>query len=162
MDKAKLEERRARKKAEAKLAKIQKEKNQKEVTKIRFSIEWKKSAMWGYNPNLEASVWFKDGSFEISQTYKCSGYGYDKLSTVVAQCFNDYLKYRLYDESLINAEKKPYGVHCGEYKYYDGGIGINCYKRISEFIGGTFETVASGKTYDCYEFAMNEIETQGG
>lgn len=33
-----------------------------------------------------------------------------------------------------------------------GGIGASCYDKISEYIGGTWEHVASGKSFDCYKY----------
>ena len=107
--------------------------------------------------------------------YTCSGCGYDKESTVIAQIFNEFLKYKLYDETLRSKwmaknnfykdeDSKPYGVHLpGEYTpYYDGGIGTNCYYRIAEYIGGVFEHVASGKMFDVYRYTDNESEESSG
>jgi transposase-like protein len=134
-------------------AKIEAEKNQKPVKEITITVEWKRSQMWGSNPNCEAEITFKDGSFERSPVYKCSGCGYDKLSTVVADVFNDYLKYKLYGELPQNL---PYGMRADKYKYYDGGIGINCYDRISTAIGGEFHCLATGKTFDVYKYTEKE------
>lgn len=139
---------------------IEAEKNQKEVAEITINIEWKKSKMWGSNPNCEAAIKFKDGSYETSPTYKASGCGYDKESTVIADVFNQYLKYKLYKKLIpidgyLNGEKTeiPYGIYQrADWKYYNGGIGTDCYYKISAAIGGKFERISSGKTFDVYKY----------
>ena len=144
--------------AEAKeLAKIENEKNQKLVKEIIISIEWKKSYMWGNCPRCKAEIRFKDGSYERSPKYTAFGCGYDKESTVVAHVFNDYLKYKLYNNlTLVEGKTStPYGIRCDEWKSYEGGLGINCYYSISKAINGNFEHVASGKTFDVYKYTDN-------
>jgi hypothetical protein len=61
--------------------------------------------------------------------------------------------YKLYQEDILNNEKKPYGFTCSpEWKHYNGGVGTSCYYNVSEFIGGKFKCVASGKTFDVFEY----------
>jgi hypothetical protein len=134
---------------------VEREQNQKPVEKITISIEWKKSRMYGNNPTAEARIFHKDGSISYGVA-KCSGYGYDKESTVVAQIFNNFLKYKLYGE-FVPVERAregglPYGIYLGQYRHFSGGIGVNCYYDISKAIGGEFKHVASGKTFDVYEY----------
>ena len=132
------------------LAKIEAEKNQNPIKEIKFSIEWKKSRTWGHNPHLEAQAIHKDGAVSY---FNCtaSGCGYDKESTVIADAFNEFLKYKLYQ--LETAEALPYGIRLNEnYKGFSGGIGVECYYKICEHIGGKFEKVASGKTFDAYKY----------
>jgi hypothetical protein len=137
--------------------KEQAERNQKPVKDMTISIEWKKSYMWGNNPNAEVTVIYEDGSYIISSGYKCSGCGYDKESTVIAQIFNQFLKYKLWQRENMDNSNKPYGISLDfNYNpYYSGGVGTNCYYRVAEFIGGKFERITSGKTYDVYKFTMN-------
>ncbi len=150
--------RRKAKKEANELARIESERNQKEVSSIVITIEWKKSRVWNSNPNCEAEVRFKDGSFERSPVFKCSGCGYDKESTVIADVFNAYLKYKLY-RPLSPTDSDggaPYGItNSSEWKYFGGGIGVSCYYPISEAIGGKFERVSSGKTFDVYKYIDN-------
>lgn len=154
-DANKLARQEARKQAKE-VARIEREKNQKPVDKIVISIEWKKSRMWGNNPTAEATIYHKDGSRSYGVA-KASGYGYDKESTVVAQIFNDFLKYKLYGEfTPTNQDREtglPYGIYLGNYRHFSGGIGVNCYYSISQAIGGEFRHVASGKTFDVYEYS---------
>ena len=136
------------------LAKIEKEKNQKPVKEIVFSIEWKKSRMWGHNPHLEAKALHIDGTCTYF-TSTASGCGYDKESQVIADAFNNLLKYKIYEFRENSEEKLPYGLNNREnYKGYSGGIGVSCYYSISEAIGGKFEKVASGKTFDAYKLTF--------
>lgn len=155
------------------LLKIENEKNQKPVKSLTISIEWKKSRMWGNNPHASVAVEFwpspergnEDGGFVRRDGYKASGCGYDKASTVVAEIFDDFLKYKLWGKLpeekkyWINQEKRaePYGVVIrDDMRYFSGGIGMSCFPAISEFIGGKFETVASGNSFDVYKYTDNE------
>lgn len=145
------------KKAQKELNRIEAEKNQKPVNEITITIEWRKSRMWGNNPFCMAFVRYEDGSSDNSPIFTASGCGYDKESTVIADVFNNYLKYKLYSEDILKAEgrteQKPYGITASkEWKYFDGGIGTSCYYAISKAIGGLFEHVASGKTFDVYKY----------
>ena len=150
----KLARQEAKKQAKEK-ARIEREQSQKPVNKIIICIEWKKSRMWGSNPTAEARVFHKDGSISYGVA-KCSGCGYDKESTTIAQIFNDFLKYKLYGE-FVPVERNrenglPYGIYLGQYRHFSGGIGTNCYYDIAKAIGGEFKHIASGKTFDVYEY----------
>lgn len=156
----KLARQQAKKEAKE-LARIEAEKNQKEVKEITINIEWKKSRTWGSCPSCEAVVRFKDGSIEHSPVYRASGCGYDKESTVIADVFNAYLKYKLYRPAQqikdryadIRESGFPYGVRISDnWKHYEGGVGTSCYYAISEAIGGKFERISSGKTFDVYKY----------
>lgn len=146
----KLARQEARKEAK-RLAKIETEKNQKPVKEITFSIEWSK----GGNPTLTARALHVDNSTTLV-TSRAGGYGYCKESTVIADAFNSLLKYKLYQ--LDNIDTLPYGIYLNRNGYtgYSGGIGVNCYYSISELIGGKFEKLASGKSFDAYKFTMNQ------
>ncbi len=159
---AKIERKTAREAAKT-AARIEAERNQKPVRAMTLTIEWKKSRTWGANPNLEAEVWFQDGTFQRSPVFKCSGCGYNKTSTVIAQAFNTYLSYKLWAMTPEQVKgghgsgdkgAAPYGVSChnAEHRHYAGGIGERCYKHISEYIGGQWETLASGKTFDVFRY----------
>jgi hypothetical protein len=145
----KLARQEARKEAK-RLAKIEAEKNQKPVREITFSIEWSKS----FHPTLEARCLHTDGSTSYVKA-RAGGGGYCKESTVIAEAFNSLLKYKLYQ--IENIEALPYGIYINRNQYtgYSGGIGVSCYYSISEMIGGKFEKLASGKTFDAYKFTMN-------
>src|SRR3990167_10797250 len=160
-----LTERQLNNRIKKQLDEIESHKGQKPVKSITINIEWKKSRVWGNNPCAYADVCYKDGSHTRSKDYRASGCGYDKESTVIAECFNEFLRYKLYQKHIwkdsINGEKvnHPYGVyyyngaegqkHDQGYistPTYNGGVGTSCYYKISEFVGGKFEKLASGKT----------------
>lgn len=131
------------------LATIEAAKNQKPILYINFSIEWSRQG----NPTCNAVVMYQDGTSDRI-TARAGGYGYCKESTVIADIFNNTLKYKLYQ--LDNIIEKPYGINLYNGKYYfAGAVGTSCYYDISTFIGGKFEKVASGKTYDAYKFTLN-------
>lgn len=174
MDKIKLEARRKARIEQKELAKIETQKKQKPVKSLIITIEWHKSKMWGNNPSGSVQVAFKDGTYICQNGYTCSGYGYDKESTVIADIFNDFLRYKLYQKHIwkdsINREKTnfPYGVYyyngeTGEVyesgyiqkPSFNGGVGTSCYSSISKFIEGKFESVATGKTFDVFKYTDN-------
>jgi hypothetical protein len=156
---------------------IEEHKNQKPVKEMTITVEWRKSRTWGNCPSAEAVIEYHDGTFKrTDKRYYAGGCGYDKESTVIAEIFNDYLRYKLYQKhkwkDRINQEKvnHPYGVY-----YYDGstekrkedsegyirkpsfngGVGTSCYYKISEFIGGKFENIANGKTFGVFKYTDN-------
>ena len=134
------------------LARIEAEKQQKPIDYITFTIEWKKSRMWGTNPLLTAKIAFKDGTSN-TLTSTCSGCGYDKESTVIGDIFNQTLKYKLHNTPTELRSKAPYGIgYYNNWFSFGQGVGVNCYYRIAEFIGGKFECLASGKTFDVYKY----------
>jgi hypothetical protein len=168
-------------------ATIAAKKAQRPIKEITINIEWSKSRTWGSNPNATANVTYKDASpsgdrFKRQDGYTCSGCGYDKESTVIAQVYNAFLAYKLFGKIKkirneynreTGATKKvyPYGISILKHKawkeengtkhiaresrYFDGGIGTNCYYDISKAIGGKFEHVASGKMFDAYKYTDN-------
>lgn len=177
MTQEQIEARRKARQAAKDAARIEAERNQKPVKAVTITIEWKKSRMWGSNPHCEASVEFHDGTYERSPVFKCSGCGYDKTSTVIADVFNRYLLYKLWamtPEQIKGGRgsgdkgNAPYGInyrqaetwkdsygrehHNPEHRYFAGGIGANCYQAISEYIGGQWEHTADGKMFDVFKY----------
>ena len=153
-------------KAQVEAFKEKAKREQRPVKAITIAIEWRKSRTWGNNPHAEARVEFHDGTFRRMDGLTASGCGYDKESTVIAEIFNAFLLYKLYGplpsdyREYLNGEQvnKPYGVYLpGDWSaHYEGGIGTSCYYNISKFIGGTFEHIASGKTFDVYKYTDNQ------
>ncbi len=135
--------------------------NAGKLIEVKISIEWKRSRMWGSNPNAEcwASFTNKDGNRDsiYVTSGSVSGCGYDKTSTAVAACLNqvnEVLKplYFIKDKSIDtkNHELLGYGSGYGILPNIEGGVGVSCYPRIFEKIGFDFNTVASGKSFDVY------------
>lgn len=122
--------------------------NSKRVKSMQLYTTWKKSKTWGYNPYLKAEIIYTDGTRNESN-YSTTGCGYDKLSTVVADCMNDYLRYKLFEMSKHRAKKVPYGITINNiYKCYNCGIGINSLKDVIKFIGGKIVIDESNKNSD--------------
>jgi len=139
--------------------------NAPDLESITISMEWKKSRMWGSNPNAEARViagnysdYFESGSI--------GGCGYDKGSTAVANAINQsnsFLKamYLLKDANINtkNHELFGYGSGYGILPRLEGGVGVSCYPAIFEKLGFTFKTTASGKTFDVYTVTKQLINS---
>lgn len=130
-----------------------------------ISIEWKRSAMWGNNPTAELQTTFeKDGYTHYSRVNGSSvgGCGYDKESTAAAQVLNqspEVMKL-LYDAAERQPDKKHrdalgYGSGYGILPYFEGGVGVSCFRSIFEKLGYKWECTASGKTFDVYTITAN-------
>jgi len=153
---------------EREVKKINAVSNTGELIEVKISMEWKRSKMWGNNPNAEC--WYsytdKDGNHQSGYNTSGSigGCGYDKGSTAVANCLNQIdavlkLLYSLKDknhagivknENDLNRELFGYGSGYGILPSIEGGVGVSCYPAIFKAIGYNFKTVASGKTFDVY------------
>lgn len=139
-----------------KLAKLEKYENAQDIERVKISVEWKKSAMWGNNPHVELSAYSCNNCYTSVST--ASGCGYDKESQAVANALDEIYGIRkLLIENLdYIKEKKPYGINLyGNIPSFSGGVGVECYRSFFEAIGWKWEEM-HGKTYDCY------ILTRGG
>lgn len=153
----------ARKEAKAtakEAAAIAEEKAQKPVKCLTITVEWRKSRMWGSNPTASGRIEYADGTFGRTKDAHASGYGYDKESTVIADVFNQCLRGRLWtltDDRVRGGNGSgdsgpaPYGisVYAGR-RRFSGGIGTGCYYGICEYLGGRFDRIAGGKSFDVY------------
>lgn len=126
-----------------------------DIKRLEIEIEWKKNQTWGMNPTASARWEAVDGTWIYEENMSsASGCGYDKESAVVAGCCNKILCGMLW-RKRCDADKAPYGVAFRScFPYFEGGIGMSCYRAIAEFLGGELEHVASGKTYDKYVFVF--------
>jgi len=139
----------------AELADIEKVMNAPELGTVKITVEWKKSRMWGSNPSADA--WSSAGMVSV-QSGSIGGCGYDKGSAAVARCLNQlpevlklmYLIKNAFPETS-NHDLFGYGSGYGTLPTIEGGVGVSCYPRIFENLGYTFETVAWGKTFNCYQ-----------
>lgn len=138
------------------LDRLQTVENAGELISVNISIEWKKSYMWGNNPNASARVHTTRG-YDNFLSGSIGGCGYDKESTAVANALNqsnEILKAMyLVKEADIKANNRDllgYGSGYGILPYLEGGVGVSCYPQIFKTIGYKFEGVAHGKTFDVY------------
>lgn len=139
---------------------VEKWKNQPEIKLLKISIVWKKSRTWGNCPRMYAEAITTDDRILRAESY-ASGYGYCKESTVIADAFNAFLRYKLYQ--VEDWKNKPYGIYNRSYEEinrrgFEGGVGTGCYYKIGEFIGGRFEHTYCGKSEDGYEWRVNNEE----
>jgi len=136
--------------------------NSGKLVSAKITVEWKKSSIWGSNPNAEG--WFqfinKDGQTDSHYFTSGSigGCGYDKLSTAIARVLNqsnEVLKplYVLKNKNIesVNRDLFGYGAGYGILPSIEGGVGAYCYPAIFDKIGYKFKSTASGKSFDCYE-----------
>lgn len=117
---------------------------------IEIEVEWKHSRTWGWCPR--ASMRWEDAKGEwhyIENAGYASGWGYDKHSTVVAECLNRFKNLR-YAVRNKNFKRAPYGICKSDYTYcyFEGGVGMSCYPSIMDWLGYNMRHVADGKTYD--------------
>lgn len=123
--------------------------NAPSIKEITINIEWTKSRTWGANPTATARIWLDNGMFE-SFTYKCSGCGYDKESTVIAGALNQ-------SKSIIKLllqlpENNLYGYYKNEgyLPHLSGGVGTSSYPSIFSLGGYNMKHISSGKMFDSW------------
>lgn len=134
-----------------------------ELDSIVVNVEFKRSAMWGYNPSAEAQVDKKDGTRAHYSSGSIGGCGYDKESTAVAQALsqsNELLKL-LYERKNKNIQKSNhdlfgYGAGYGLLPYIEGGVGVSCYRAIFEKIGFTFSQTSNGKMFSVFTISKKK------
>lgn len=125
--------------------------NKQDIVLLSIEIVWKRSRTWGMCPHAEYWVQYADGTHKHVKGISCIGCGYDKQSTVVAQIFNRELCGMLWRKRR-SRKPVPYGISFnGLFPSFSGGIGVDCYKAISQFLGGKWRCVASSERFDEFE-----------
>lgn len=121
---------------------------------MTIEVEWHKNHTWGNCPRVELTWETEDGhSHRDYNAGYASGWGYDKLSSAVADALNKHFKNILYAIRNRSTKNKPYGLsyYKGSFPHFEGGVGMECYYRVFAWLGYKMVCVASGKTYDVYE-----------
>lgn len=117
---------------------------------IEIELTWRRST-YGNCPRGSLSWLDSEGWHYIENATFAGGWGYDKTSTILAECLNKFRSLR-WSLRKKNRKNKPYGVYIGspynDGMWFDGGIGESCYYRICDWMGYKMEHTASGKTYD--------------
>lgn len=150
-----------------KLTRLEAVENAPEISCIRVSVEWKRSRVWGYNPDVE--VWTDAGNGCGYTHGSASGCGYDKESAAVAEAFDNSdailkvfftlkekaLRKGIKDASATacthvnNEECVGYGAGYSVLPYFEGGVGVSCFWSILKKAG--FECRSEhGKRFDVY------------
>lgn len=121
---------------------------------IRIDIEWRKSRTWGMLPS--ADVWAGGCHTEARLT---SGCGFDKESTVTANCFNGNPAFArivaicAYLDSLDDA--KTYGYYFDfRGARFEGAVGFDSHRAIIERAGYELTGQFHPSTADGYRFRL--------
>lgn len=122
------------------IAQIQNIKAQKFVRFAKCEIDWRRSATWGANPG----GCYRNG-FKYQEYKGIGGCGYDKLSTLTAQMFNEDVNLMSYifnycEKHAINKDniqkKLGYGISIfNGVVHFDGGVGVECHISILKKLG---------------------------
>lgn len=135
--------------------------NQPNVEQLIITIDWYDNRTWGKCPKASYRVRLANGKYMSEENAaSAKGCGYDKESTVVASIFNMFCKGMAYRKLKTAAGKKskPYGVYTSEFSgcYFDGGIGMSCYREIATWLGGKMEDTAHTRNADVYTFTFKK------
>ena len=124
---------------------------QPDVVRLVMNTEWRRSSTWGNNPHIHYSCHFADGTYK-SGDETVGGCGYDKESTCMAEIFEQCLSGMLWRKTRKKSslKDKPYGVSMGWFPNFDGGVGVSCYYRIAEWLGGKMEHTGWTDRSDSY------------
>lgn len=117
---------------------------------IVLDVEWKRSAIWGYNPSVNMQWRDAEGHWHfLEKAGSASGCGYDKHSAAVASALNRFKNLR-YSIRKRDFRKAPYGIHKCDFGYsaFEGGVGMECYPKIFQWLGFEMRHVANSNTYD--------------
>ena len=120
---------------------------------VSVSVEWKKSATWGYNPTATVCA-----DHRRSEGH-ASGCGYDKGSAAIATaCNNNPEIMRILYEHAEKGGAFPYSVHTfAGVPSFDGGCGVSCFGPVFDACGYSWRNVASGKLYDAFTIEKKTV-----
>lgn len=144
------------------------------VKSVSISVEWKRSATWGYNPTATVII---NGIYEYVGT--ASGCGYDKRTAAIGEALNKSIiilkmLYTAKEKALatmpaekIEAAKKGYifgsetnrdfinyGAGYGVLPYFEGGVGMTSFRGVFEACGLKCTHSHETKTTDYYYFEV--------
>ena len=167
-----------KKKLSSKLERLAAAENRKEILSISISVEWKKSSIWGYNPNVEAIIRKidKNSCFSYDRYYGfASGCGYDKLSAAIADALNNDADLFSYlcevKERAIRKGQKPtaawnesnrefihYGAGHGALPYFEGGVGHSLFGVLEKCGFKCIVSDRNSKTHDFFFYENSKKE----
>lgn len=111
-----------------------------EISNISITVNWKRSSMWGYNPQVEI---FTNKGEVLTGT--ASGCGYDKESAGIADALNKSnnilkLLYKAKNKKMTQKNKNShdllgYGSGYGVLPYFEGGVGSSSLMYIFKKLG---------------------------
>ena len=116
---------------------------------IEIELTWRRST-YGNCPRGSLS-WRDSNGWHYKEDCTFAGdWGYDKTSTIIADCLNMFPSLR-WSLRRKNMKKMPYGVYKGDFNHgvwFDGGIGEESYYRIANWMGYKMTKPASTDLYD--------------
>lgn len=114
-------------------------------------IDWVRNSTWGMCPRGT----YKNG-YEFKNYKSITGYGYDKLSTLTANMFNEDLtlmklvcnklyKYNINKNNI--QDKLGYGIRISYgVPYFEGAVGVECHIKIFKNLGLIARHLETSKT----------------
>ena len=133
------------------------------VEHITIIVEWRRSSVWGYNPTATVTVTLTDpeGRHRFEEyTGHASGCGYDKRSAAVADALNECDAVRAmlcrYANKHYTAKKATggaaicYGCGYSSIPYFEGGVGVECFRHAFELCGYSWNENTRAKNTDYY------------
>ena len=127
--------------------------NMPKVKRIEIEMTWR-PCTYGNCPR-GSMRWLDDEGWHYEENAAfAGGCGYDKTSTILADCLNKVCSGMLYAKR--RAKKVPYGVTLRNvfFPYIWSGTGKDTYYQVANFLGGKMEHVAWTDTYDKYVFTF--------
>lgn len=160
--------RKLEKRCNAAIEKLNAAENREKVYSIAISVDWKRSQMWGYNPNASCTIVTENGCQSFYGS--ASGCGYDKLTAAIADALNqcNALMGVMYDckeramrkgyrdnaqTNSSNSDCIHYGAGYGALPYFEGGVGMSSLMGVLEKM--EFKCICanrSNKNYDYWFF----------
>lgn len=132
------------------------------ITNINISVNWVKSATWGYNPHAIITT-----NFGTMTEGKASGCGYDKESSAIAEALNknnDILKLlyiaknkKMTFKNNNNHDVLGYGSGYGVIPYFEGGVGASSLMNIFKKLGYNVQEYHTDKN-DFYTITKKEVK----
>ena len=127
-----------------------------------FDLKKKFTEGYGWNKDFKFEIIFSNSGVarifinDRKTKYTATGYGYDKISSVIATMINDLIGKQPYNFEIYgntgNYKKE------GEMEFYlSGGVGFDSIKKSFESIkGNILNQIYSGKNSNVYEIKFNQ------
>ena len=101
------------------------------------------------------------GRYNTIESGSTHGWGYDKESTAMANCFNESPEFK---KLLLDARVKKMKVHYGVYleigkpwlPYWDGGVGASSFNQGFRDMGYEVREIPAGEHMSIYEYTLKK------
>ena len=130
-------------------------------TSIDIEVLWHKNKTWGPCPRV--NIRWVDNNGEYHHDDKAgyaNGCGYDKHSAAVAAALNKHFQSLLWKAKQMGLSKEGYpnglAIPNGWKPYFEGGIGMECYYKVFEFLGYKLEYVYGNRHTDVWKITKTK------